>query len=128
MDTENYFKYSEDLYYNDTNEKELKFFAKLALVIIYDDIIFLIVDLFKNKMCENKYNDDIKTFITNNLNKDIIKEIIYNHLLKNDINDYKNIIINECDNNLFDAIQVYKEHFNNNELTELIYLLYSITL
>jgi TRAP-type uncharacterized transport system substrate-binding protein len=44
MDSENYFKYSEDLLYNYTkkyysNEKELKFFAKLALVIIYDDII-----------------------------------------------------------------------------------------
>jgi len=39
MDTENYFKYYEDLLYNYTNEKELKFFAKLALVIIYDDIM-----------------------------------------------------------------------------------------
>jgi hypothetical protein len=39
MDNENYFKYSEYLSYNDRNEKELKFYAKLALVIIYDDII-----------------------------------------------------------------------------------------
>jgi hypothetical protein len=104
---------------------------------IIDDIIFLIVDLFKNKMCENKYNDDdiktfiinnyndddIKTFINNNLNKDIIKETIFNHLLKNDINDNKNIIINEYNYNFFDAIQIYKKHFNNNELTELIDLL-----
>ena len=39
MDSENYFKYCQDLLYNYTNEKELKFFAKLALVIIYDDIM-----------------------------------------------------------------------------------------
>ncbi len=104
---------------------------------IIDDIIFLIVDLLKNKMCENNYNnddiktfisnnynnDDIKTFISNNLNKDIIKETIFNHLLKNDINDNKNIIINDYNCNFFDVIQIYKEHFNNNELTELIDLL-----
>ena len=36
MDTKNYFK---ELYHNETNDKELIFFAKLALVIIYDDII-----------------------------------------------------------------------------------------
>ena len=87
---------------------------------IIDDIIFLIVDLLKNKMCENNYNnDDIKTFITNNLNK----ETIFNHLLKNDINDNKNIIINEYNCNFFDVIQIYKQHFNNNELTKLIDLL-----
>ena len=45
---------------------------------IIDDIIFYIVDLFKNKMCENNYNnDDIKTFISNNYNNDDIKNIYY---------------------------------------------------
>jgi len=56
MDSENYFKYSEDLYYNMTNEKELKFFAKLALVIIYDDII-------NNEKKLNNLKDDIKDYI-----------------------------------------------------------------
>jgi len=55
MDSENYFKYCEDLYYNDTNEKELKFFAKLALVIIYDDII-------NNEKKLNNLKDDIKNY------------------------------------------------------------------
>ncbi len=58
MDNENYFKYSEDLLYNDTNEKELKFFAKLALVIIYDDII-------NNEKKLNNLKDDIKNYIIN---------------------------------------------------------------
>jgi hypothetical protein len=58
MDTENYFKYSKDLYYNMTNEKELKFFAKLALVIIYDDII-------NNEKKLNSLKDDIKDYIKN---------------------------------------------------------------
>lgn len=58
MDNENYFKYSEDLYYNDTNEKELKFFAKLALVIIYDDII-------NNETKINDLKDEIKDYIIN---------------------------------------------------------------
>jgi hypothetical protein len=53
MDSENYFKYSED-----TNEKELKFFAKLALVIIYDDII-------NNEKKLNNLKDDIKDYINN---------------------------------------------------------------
>lgn len=43
---------------------------------IIDNSIYIIVDLLKNKMGENNYND-IKTFINNNLNKDIIKETIY---------------------------------------------------
>ena len=50
MDTENYFKY-----YNTTNEKELKFFAKLALVIIYDDII-------NNEKNLNNLKDDIMDY------------------------------------------------------------------
>jgi hypothetical protein len=58
MDNENYFKYSEDLYYNDTNEKELKFFAKLALVIIYDDII-------NNEKKLYNLKDNIKDYIIN---------------------------------------------------------------
>jgi hypothetical protein len=58
MDNENYFKYSEDLLYNMTNEKELKFFAKLALVIIYDDII-------NNEKKLNNLKDDIKDYIKN---------------------------------------------------------------
>ena len=58
MDNENYFKYSEDLLYNDTNEKELKFFAKLALVIIYDDII-------NNETKINDLKDEIKDYIIN---------------------------------------------------------------
>lgn len=58
MDNENYFKYSEDLLYNMTNEKELKFFAKLALVIIYDDII-------NNEKKINNLKDDIKDYIKN---------------------------------------------------------------
>jgi hypothetical protein len=58
MDNENYFKYSEDLLYNDTNEKELKFFAKLALVIIYDDII-------NNENKINNLKDNIKDYIIN---------------------------------------------------------------
>jgi hypothetical protein len=91
---------------------------------IINDTIYMIVDLFKNKMCENNYkDDDIKTFINNNLNKDIIKETIYNQLLKNDISYNENIIINEYKYSFFDAIQIYKQHFNNNELTELIDLL-----
>jgi hypothetical protein len=49
---------SEDLYYNDTNEKELKFFAKLALVIIYDDII-------NNEKNLNNLKDYIKDYIKN---------------------------------------------------------------
>jgi hypothetical protein len=63
MDTENYFKYCQDLYYNDTNEKELKFFAKLALVIIYDDII-------TNEKNLNNLKDDIKNYIINYDNED----------------------------------------------------------
>jgi hypothetical protein len=63
MDSENYFKYCEDLYYNDTNEKELKFFAKLALVIIYDDII-------NNEKNLNNLKDDIKKYIINYDNED----------------------------------------------------------
>lgn len=89
---------------------------------IIDNSIYIIVDLLKNKMDESNYND-IKTFINNNLNKDIIKETIYNQLLKNDISYNENIIINEYKSSFFDAIQIYKEHFNNNELTELIELL-----
>jgi hypothetical protein len=58
MDSENYFKYSEDLLYNDINEKELKFFAKLALVIIYDDII-------NNEKKINNLKDNIKDYIKN---------------------------------------------------------------
>jgi hypothetical protein len=58
MDNENYFKYYEDLYYNMTNEKELKFFAKLALVIIYDDII-------NNEKKINNLKYDIKDYIKN---------------------------------------------------------------
>jgi hypothetical protein len=58
MDSENYFKYSED-----TNEKELKFFAKLALVIIYDDII-------NNEKKLNNLKDDIKDYINNYDNDD----------------------------------------------------------
>jgi hypothetical protein len=58
MDSENYFKY-----YNDTNEKELKFFAKLALVIIYDDII-------TNEKNLNNLKDDIKNYIINYDNED----------------------------------------------------------
>lgn len=58
MDNENYFKYLEDLYYNTTNEKELKFFAKLALVVIYDDII-------NNEKNLNNLKDDIKNYIKN---------------------------------------------------------------
>ena len=53
MDSENYFKY-----YNDTNEKELKFFAKLALVIIYDDII-------TNEKNLNNLKYNIKNYIIN---------------------------------------------------------------
>ena len=64
-----------------------------------------------------------KTFINNNLNKDIIKETIYNELLKNDISYNENIIINDYKYSFFYAIQIYKQHFNNNELTELIELL-----
>jgi hypothetical protein len=52
MDNENYFK---DLSYNMTNKKELIFFAKLALVIIYDDII-------NNKTRINNLKDDIKNY------------------------------------------------------------------
>ena len=89
---------------------------------IIDNSIYIIVDLLKNKMDENNYND-IKTFINNNLNNDIIKETIYNQLLKNDISYNENIIINEYKSSFFYAIQIYKEHFNNNELTELIELL-----
>ena len=89
---------------------------------IIDNSIYIIVDLLKNKMDESNYND-IKTFINNNLNKDIIKETIYNQLLKNDISYNENIIINEYKSSFFYAIQIYKEHFNNNELTELIELL-----
>lgn len=63
MDSENYFKYCQDLYYNDTNEKELKFFAKLALVIIYDDII-------NNEKKLNNLKDDIKNYIINYDNED----------------------------------------------------------
>ena len=58
MDNENYFKYSEELLYNDTNKKELKFFAKLALVIIYDDII-------NNENKINNLKDYIKDYIIN---------------------------------------------------------------
>ena len=58
MDTENYFKYSQDIYYNTTNKKELKFFAKLALVIIYDDII-------NNEKNLNNLKDDIMDYIKN---------------------------------------------------------------
>ena len=58
MDTENYFKYSQDIYNNMTNEKELKFFAKLALVVIYDDII-------NNEKKLNNLKDDIKNYIKN---------------------------------------------------------------
>ena len=89
---------------------------------IIDNSIYIIVDLLKNKMDENNYND-IKTFINNNLNNDIIKETIYNQLLNNDISYNENIIINEYKSSFFYAIQIYKEHFNNNELTELIELL-----
>lgn len=89
---------------------------------IIDNSIYIIVDLLKNKMDESNYND-IKTFINNNLNNDIIKETIYNQLLKNDISYNENIIINEYKSSFFYAIQIYKEHFNNNELTELIELL-----
>lgn len=49
---------TEDLYYNDINEKELKFFAKLALVIIYDDII-------NNEKNLNNLKDDIMDYIKN---------------------------------------------------------------
>ena len=49
---------TEDLLYNDTNEKELKFFAKLALVIIYDDII-------NNEKKINNLKDYIKDYIKN---------------------------------------------------------------
>lgn len=62
MDTENYFKYCEDLYYNTTNEKELKFFAKLALGIIYDDII-------NNEKNLNNLKDDIMDYIKIIMNK-----------------------------------------------------------
>ena len=49
---------TEDIYYNTTNEKELKFFAKLALVIIYDDII-------NNEKNLNNLKDDIMDYIKN---------------------------------------------------------------
>jgi len=62
---ENYFKYSEDLSYNMTNEKELKFFAKLALVIIYDDII-------NNEKKINNLKDNIKDYIMIILNNYLI--------------------------------------------------------
>lgn len=58
MDTENYFKYSQDIYYPMKNEKELNFFAKLALVIIYDDII-------NNEEKLNNLKDDIMNYIKN---------------------------------------------------------------
>ena len=58
MDTEKYFKYSQEIYYNTTNEKVLKFFAKLALVIIYDDII-------NNEKNLNNLKDDIMDYIKN---------------------------------------------------------------
>lgn len=89
---------------------------------IIENSIYIIVDLLKNKMGENNYND-IKTFINNNLNKDIIKETIYNQLLKNDISYNENIIINDYKYSFFYAIQIYKQHFNINQLTELIELL-----
>lgn len=89
---------------------------------IIDNSIYIIVNLLKNKMGENNYND-IKTFINNNLNNDIIKETIYNQLLNNDMSYNENIIINEYKYSFFYAIQIYKEHFNNNELIELIELL-----
>ena len=63
MDSENYFKYYEDLYYNDTNEKELKFFAKLALLIISSYII-------NNEKNLNNLKDDIKDYIKNYDNED----------------------------------------------------------
>ena len=44
---------------------------------IIDNTFYIIVDLLKNKMSKNNYNDDIKIFINNNLNNDIIKETIY---------------------------------------------------
>jgi len=91
---------------------------------IIDNTFYIIVDLLKNKMGKNNYNDDdIKRFINNNLNNDIIKETIYNQLLKNDISYNINIIENKYKYSFFNAIQIYKEHFNNNELTELIELL-----
>jgi len=63
MDSENYFKYCEDLYYNDTNEKELKFFAKLALLIISSYII-------NNEKNLNNLKEDIKNYIINYDNED----------------------------------------------------------
>jgi len=91
---------------------------------IIDNTFYIIVDLLKDKIGKNNYNnDDIKTFINDNLNNDIIKETIYNQLLKNDISYNINIIENKYKYSFFNAIQIYKEHFNNNELTELIELL-----
>jgi hypothetical protein len=42
---------------------------------IIDNTIYIIVDLLKNKMNDNNYNDDIKTYIITNLNNDIIKKL-----------------------------------------------------
>lgn len=63
MNNENYFKYfqnSDNLYYPMTNDidKDTIFYAKLALVVIYDDIMTNETDL-------NKFKDDIKNFIKN---------------------------------------------------------------
>ena len=52
MDNDNFFK---DLCYN---KKEIIFFAKLALVIIYDDII-------NNEKKINNLKDNIKDYIIN---------------------------------------------------------------
>lgn len=52
MNNENYFKFFEDFYYNTTNEIELKFYSKLALAVIYDDIM-------NNEKKLNNFKNDI---------------------------------------------------------------------
>jgi hypothetical protein len=63
MNNENYFKYfqnSDNLYYPMTNDidKDTIFYSKLALAVIYDDIMTNETDL-------NKFKDDIKNYIKN---------------------------------------------------------------
>jgi hypothetical protein len=86
---------------------------------IIDKVTYIIADLFIEQLNTNNL-DYIETFIDNNLNNQIIIETISNQLLNNNVSENEIIIKNEYQYTIYKAIQLYKEHFNYNELINLL--------
>jgi hypothetical protein len=72
-------------------------------------------------MCENNYNDDdIKTFITNNLNKDIIKEWYKKHFNNNELTELIDLLCNKT----YDIDYIVSHYYPNKNEVISYYLWY----